>query len=292
MVLTRRMVKERATGNTNDGPNTSSTGPAIQVSNTDPSMCSAAVIYGDAVGANVNGRASSRRGGTKASGAPKPQISRENNTIDARTPAASRRAGAAKRNSKRKLTPSKTVTKPGGLNLVTSAYSPDESTNSPPGKKRRRDEGDSNKENAAVASRDTPSKRRDEISTKSANKNLPETVEAPSSRRSSHRASSSMETSDDVVFAYELLKLSGRGRNQFDVSPSPAAVLSRSPEKKSISNGMTAVDNGVVQRLLELFDLKKAEDRSEQPEVANASSYLYPALFPNRPNRVLYKEEG
>ncbi|KAL5521890.1 hypothetical protein ACEPAF_1734 [Sanghuangporus sanghuang] len=269
MVLTRRMVKERATGNTNGGPNTSSTGPATQVSNTDPSMCSAAVIYGDAVGANVNGRASSRRGGTKASGAPKPQIPRENSTIDARTPSASRRAGAAKCNSKRKLTHSKTVTKPGGLNLVTSAYSPDESTNSPPGKKRRRDEGDSNKENAAVASRDTVPKRRDENSTE-ANKNLPEINEATSSRRSSHRASSSVETSDDVVFAYELLKLSGRGRNQLDVSPSPAAALSRSPEKKSISNGMTAVDNGVVQRLLELFDLKKAEDRSEQPGVANA----------------------
>ncbi|KAL5521895.1 hypothetical protein ACEPAF_1739 [Sanghuangporus sanghuang] len=286
MVLTRRMVKERATGNTNDGPNTSSTGPAIQVSNTDSSMCSAAVIYGDAVGANVNGRASSRRGGTKASGAPKPQISRENNTIDARTPAASRRAGAAKRSSRRssrrKLTlafqTQKQSPSRGGLNLVTSAYSPDESTNSPPGKKRRRDEGDSNKENAAVASRDTPSKRRDEISTKSANKNLPETVEAPSSRRSSRRASSSMETSDDVVFAYELLKLSGRGRNQLDVSPSPAAVLSRSPGKKSVSNGMTAVDNGVV----------RATGGHERLIIL----YLYPALFPNRPNRVLYKEEG
>ncbi|KAL5501206.1 hypothetical protein ACEPAH_9593 [Sanghuangporus vaninii] len=266
MVLTRRMAKERATGNTNGGPNTSSIGPATQVSNTDSSMRSAAVIYGDAVGANVNGRASSRRGGTKASGAPKSQISRENDT---RTPAASRRSGAAKRTSKRKLTPFKAVTKSGSLNPATSAYSPDESTNSPPGKKRRKDEGDSNKENAAVASRDALPKRHGEISTKPANKNLPEIVEALSSRSSSHRASNNMETSDDIVFAYELLKLSGRGRNQFDVSPSPTAVLSRSPEK-SISNGMTAVDTGLVRRLLELFDLKKAEDRSERPGVTNA----------------------
>ncbi|KAL5501209.1 hypothetical protein ACEPAH_9596 [Sanghuangporus vaninii] len=281
MVLTRRMAKERATGNTNGESNTSSTGPgpATQVSNTESSMRSAAVIYGDAVGANVNGCASSRRGGTKASDAPKPQISRENSTIDARTPAVSRRTGASKRSSrrssKRKLTASKAVTKPGGLNPATSAYSPDESTNSPPGKKRRRDEGDSNKENAAVASRDALPKRHGEISTNSANKDPPRIVEAPSSRRSSHRASSSMETSDDVVFAYELLKLSGlgRGRNQFDVSPSSTAALSRIPEKKATSNGMTAVDNGVV----------RATGNHQR---------LIVSLFANKPNRALHKEDG
>ncbi|KAL5480580.1 hypothetical protein ACEPAI_1850 [Sanghuangporus weigelae] len=277
MVLTRRMAKERATGDINGETNTSNTGPANQVGNTNSSLCSVAVICRDAEGANVNNRASSRRRGTKASGTPKPTIPRENSTIEARTPAASRRSGAAKRKSRRKETPSKAGIKSGGLSPSTPTYPPDGSANSPPGdmelrrrKRRRKDEGDSNKENAdAVASRDTPLRQRDEISTKPANKNLPEIVVALSSRSLSHQDSSGMETSDDVVFAYELLKLSCQGRKQIDVSPSPTAVLPRNPEKKSMSTAMTAVDNSVVRRLLELFDLKKAEDRTGQPGVTN-----------------------
>ncbi|OCB90269.1 hypothetical protein A7U60_g2559 [Sanghuangporus baumii] len=296
MVLTRRMAKERTTAGANNGENNcdvSGTDPDTQVSGTKASMSPVTGVYGDEAKAFVNNHAPLHRG-TMTNGAQTPQITTENRNIDTCAPATS--PGESKRCRGRKITTStksrRAAAKSGGLNQVNDSDSLNGSTgmfsSSAPciygilhvlsfpdslsgdrqlsrGQKRWRDEGDNNKENVTVPSQDTPPKRRARRRTAKA-----ASGDILSNSSPSRHSAGIAEASNDEVFAYELLKLSGGGRNQNGMSPTPTNALVRSPEKKSISNGMTAVDNGVVRILLELFDLKKTEDRSEKPGVNNA----------------------